>query len=216
VGLGRLLSREGFEVVEAADLDGLRDAIESTGPDIALVDLDLPPLGAVEACARLARAFSTHIVVWSVDPSPEIVLAALSAGARGYLHKETGIYGLVRALRGTVGGQAALPRDLTALMIDALHSLEERTAARERTAGLSVREREVLGLVAAGARNKEVAQSLFISEYTVKRHVHNILEKLGLGSREDAAAQYRLAFGPDGAPDSPAGGEDPPAPAFPA
>jgi DNA-binding NarL/FixJ family response regulator len=79
-------------------------------------------------------------------------------------------------------------------MIDALHLLEERMSARERAAVLSAREREVLACVARGARNKQIASSLFISEFTVKRHVQNILQKLELPSRRAAAAFYWAAF----------------------
>jgi DNA-binding NarL/FixJ family response regulator len=85
-------------------------------------------------------------------------------------------------------------------MIDALHALEERAIARERASVLSTREREVLSLIALGARNREVAGSLFISEFTVKRHMQNILQKLELPSRRAAAAFYWSAYGPDSAP----------------
>jgi DNA-binding NarL/FixJ family response regulator len=77
--------------------------------------------------------------------------------------------------------------------------MDERTRARERAGVLSPREREVLGLVAQGARNKQIASTLVISEFTVKRHVQNILQKLELPSRRAATAFYGTAFGPEGA-----------------
>lgn len=197
-GVRNLLLREGeFEVVEAFDLEGIRGVIDVRCPDIALIDLELPPIGGVAACAELAKECSTHMIVWSFEPTQETVLAAIRAGAGGYLHKEISAQGLVRSLRGAVRGQAPLSRDLASLMIDALHALEERATARERASVLSAREREVLGLVARGARNKEVARSLFISEFTVKRHMQNILQKLEAPSRRAAANFYRSAYGPE-------------------
>jgi DNA-binding NarL/FixJ family response regulator len=138
------------------------------------------------------------MVVWSFDPAPQTVLDAVRAGASGYLHKEIAPQGLVRSLRGIVRGEAALARDLACRMIEALHRLEKTQRARERAAALSVREREVLSLVAGGARNRQVATALTISEFTVKRHMQNILEKLGVPSRRAAAALYRSAYGRNG------------------
>src|SRR6202011_2905096 len=122
-------------------------------------------------------------------------LSAVRSGADGYLHKEISPAGLIRSLRGVVDGEAPLSRDLATMMIDALHAVEKQASARERAAVLSVREREVLNFVARGARNKEIAAALFISEFTVKRHMQNILHKLELPSRRAAAAFYWSAFG---------------------
>jgi len=195
-GVRNLLARESdFEVLEADSLDELLHAIEHDCPDIALIDLELPPAGGVAAVQRLAKRCSTYTIVWSFEPSRETVLAAVRAGAHGFLHKEISPEGLVRALRGAVQGEAPLSRDLASLMIDALHGLDERTRARDRAGVLSSREREVLDLVAQGARNKQIASALTISEFTVKRHVQNILQKLELPSRKAAATFYRTAFG---------------------
>jgi two-component system nitrate/nitrite response regulator NarL len=100
----------------------------------------------------------------------------------------------VRALRGALSGEAALSRRQTAELVDALHGAEERERARERAVVLSPREREVLALVAGGARNREIARKLVISEFTVKRHIQNILTKLQLSSRGEAGMFYRSAF----------------------
>lgn len=193
-----LLARESdFEVVEAASFEEVVRSIDDKCPDIALIDLDLPPHGGVEAVAELAERCPAYTIVWSFEPSRETVLAAIRAGATGYLHKEISPAGLVRSLRGVVHGEAPLSRDLASLMIDAIHGLEERDRVRERASVLSAREREVLELVAQGARNKQIAAALTISEFTVKRHMQNILQKLGLPSRRAAAAFYRSAFSPE-------------------
>jgi len=199
-GVRNLLVRErDFQVVEAGDLGQLREVVAEREPDIALVDLDLPPVGGVAAVSLLKRTTKTRAVVWSFDPPRDVVLAAVRAGAIGYLHKEISPQGLVRSLRGVARGEAPLSRDLATLMIDALHGLERREHVRDQAAALSAREREVLALIARGSRNKEIAVELTISEFTVKRHVQNILQKLAQPSRRSAAAFYRSAFEAEGA-----------------
>jgi len=196
-GVRELLLRESdFKISEARDLDELRAAVTRYSPDIVLVDLDLPPAGGIAAVAELQRSEISSIV-WSFEPDRATVLEAIRAGARGYLDKEISPQGLVRALRGVVHGEAALSRELVTLLIDALHGVEERDRVRDQAAVLSSREREVLALVSRGARNREIAAELHISEFTVKRHVQNILNKLEVPSRRSAAAVYRSAFQPD-------------------
>jgi DNA-binding NarL/FixJ family response regulator len=195
-GVRHLLTREGeFAVTEAEDFMGLARLLESEQPDIALVDDELPPAGGVAAVAQLAPRTGTQLIVWSFAPSGQSVLAAIGAGAKGYLHKSISPTGLIRSLRGVVNGEAPLARDLATLMVAAVHELEQRDRVRERAVVLSAREREVLALVARGARNREIAEELSISEFTVKRHLQNILHKLDLPSRRAAALFYRSAFG---------------------
>jgi DNA-binding NarL/FixJ family response regulator len=198
-GVRNLLQRESeFEVAEAGDVQSFVALVDDQCPDIALVDLNLPPSGGVAAVSELSQRCPTVTIVWSFEASRETVLAAIRAGASGYLHKEISPAGLVRSLRGVVRGEAPLARDLATLMIGALHGLEERERSRDLVAVLSPREREVLAHVAKGARNRQIAQALYISEFTVKRHMQNILHKLGLPSRRAAAAHYRAAFDLDG------------------
>ncbi len=103
--------------------------------------------------------------------------------------------GLVRALRAAANGEAPIARDLTAALLEALHGTHARIEAVERAAALSEREREVLQHLATGERNRQIADALAISEFTVKRHVQNILQKLGLPSRDAAGALYDAAYG---------------------
>ena len=191
-----VLERESdLAVVEAADVAGVEQAIRDNCVDIALIDLDLPPAGGIATAHRVSELCKAKAIVWSFAPTHVVVHDAISAGADGFLDKEISPEGLVRTLRGTLQGEAPLPRALAALLIDAIHELEERSAALERAGALSEREREVLGFVAQGARNKQIAAALVISEFTVKRHVQNILHKLELPSRHAAATLHRLAFG---------------------
>jgi two-component system nitrate/nitrite response regulator NarL len=184
-----LVLEQDFDVVEAADLSSLESAL-ADDVDIVLIDESLPPAGSARAIAA-ARGRCQEIVVWALDPTPASVLTAIRCGATGYLRKEISPAGLVRSLRGAVRGESPLSRDLAALMIDALHEAEATVRARDLAALLSQREREVLGHVARGSRNKQIAESLAISEFTVKRHVQNILQKLDLPSRRAAGALYR-------------------------
>jgi two-component system nitrate/nitrite response regulator NarL len=195
-GVRDLLARESdFDVVEAVSLETALRSVEDACPDIALVDLDLPPVGGIEAVSRLAQRCDAYLVVWSFNPTPETVMSAIRAGASGYLRKQISPRGLARSLRGVGRGEAPLSRDLATAVIETLHTYDARARAREEAAALSSREREVLDLVAQGARNKQIAALLSISEFTVKRHVQNILEKLGVPSRRAAAAFHRTAFG---------------------
>jgi DNA-binding NarL/FixJ family response regulator len=197
-GVRHLLTREGdFLLTEAGDFDELVYAMEHEAPEIALIDLDLPPSGGVAAVARLAAQSQARLVVWGLEAEREQVLEALTAGADGFLDKAISPPGLMRALRGIGRGETPLPRELVTVVVDAVHDLEARDRARERVVVLSAREREVLALVATGARNREIAEKLSISEFTVKRHMQNILQKLDLSSRRAAGAFYRAAF--DGA-----------------
>lgn len=195
-GVCNLLSHESdFDVQEAEDFAEVRAVLSAGTPDVALIDAELPPDGGVPAVARLAREPHMSSILWGFAPEPQAVLAGIQSGASGYLHKEISAPGLIRALRGIIAGEAPLARDLAALMIDGLHDLEQRTHARRRAGVLSLREREVLSLIASGARNRQIAEELVISEFTVKRHVQNILQKLELPSRYAAAGFYQTAFG---------------------
>jgi DNA-binding NarL/FixJ family response regulator len=193
-GVCNLLTRESeFAVIEAADLRAVQHIVDEQCPEIALIDLELPPAGGVAAVEWLGEHCSTRTIVWSFEPARESVLAAVRAGASGYLRKDITPGGLVRSLRGAVSGEAPLSRDLATLMIEAIHRLRDEEGARDRLAALSARECEVLEHVAYGARNREIASELTISEFTVKRHVQNILGKLELRSRREAGDFYRAA-----------------------
>jgi DNA-binding NarL/FixJ family response regulator len=191
-GVRHLLTREGdFVLTEASDFDELMQAMEHEAPEIALIDLDLPPSGGVAAVGRLAAQSAARLVVWGFEAEREKVLEALTAGADGFLDKAISPTGLMRALRGMSRGETPLPRELVTVVVDAVHDFEARDRARERIVVLSAREREVLALVATGARNRQIAGDLSISEFTVKRHMQNILKKLNLSSRTAAGAFYR-------------------------
>lgn len=194
---GALARESGFKVAEAANLGELLERAVEQSPDIVLVDAELPPSGAPFAVSQLSDRVSAKIVVWGFEPSREEFLAAIRSGASGYLPKDISADGLVRALRRVSQGEAPISRDLVMALVDGIHALKEWESTQERAALLSDREREVLALVAGGARNKQIGGVLYISELTVKRHVQNILHKLELPSRQAAADFYLQTFRAD-------------------
>ena len=192
-GVVELLEREpDFGVMQAEDLDQLLAVAGATRPDIALVDRDLPAGGGLEAVTFLVQRHSIPVIVWSLDPSRADVVAAVRAGAAGYLRKRVSPIGLVRSLRGMREGEAPIARDLMQPLIAELYGPRRHGASQ---APLSSRQLEVLELIARGARNDAIAGELGISEFTVKRHVQNIRAKLDLESRDAAAAYFRRAYG---------------------
>ena len=195
VGVRSLLRRESdFELLEATEVEEATALLLGGYAEIALVDVDLPGGGGLELVARVRGRCRTHLIVWALEPSRESVLESITAGAHGFLQKEISGPGLIRALRGVAAGEAPLSRDMAGLMIAAIHGLEARSKALERAAVLSEREKEVLAFVSRGARNRDIAEALDISEFTVKRHMQNILHKLDVPSRRAAAAFYVSAY----------------------
>ena len=150
--------------------------------DVVLMDLSMPGLDGVDATrAVLARAPSVRVVVLTSSAEPDRIVAALDAGATGYVLKDAEPDDVVRAVRDAAAGHAPLsPRAALAL-------LPGRRPVAPRVGALSDREREVLSLVALGLPNKSVARRLQISEKTVKAHLTRIFAALGVGDRTSAA-----------------------------
>lgn len=197
-GVRNVLAREGdFDVVEAGTTDEVLRVASTERPEIALVDLDLPAEGGIATVERLVDGGDVCPILWSFQPTREAVLEGICAGAFGFLEKNVSTPALVQALRAVASGEPALAPRLGSLLIEALHGFDRRRQARERLRSLSSRELQVLELVSRGAPNKQIAAELTISEFTVKRHVQNILDKLEVGSRRTAAECFAAAFGPD-------------------
>jgi len=194
---------EEFEIEEAGDLETLVAlAGRARAPATALIDLDLPPTGGAAAVMSV-RDSGAAPVVWCSGSrlTPDVVYELVRCGAVGILRKEIAPSGVVRTLRAAASGEAPLPRDLVTGLLTRIHSLNAPPAIRPPITTLSSREREVLALVAEGHSNKTIARKLFISEFTAKRHVQNVLNKLALHRRQDAAMRFReeVEAGPTGA-----------------
>ena len=189
-----LARRAELEVVAVGTSTGFVRACASRRPDVALVADDLPPDGGVDTIEQLAVAApDVLVVVWTDEPNGDDALAALRAGARGVLARQIGCDALTRALMLVAAGEVVLPRDLERAVVDELQGLERHSPGRLALTLLSAREREVLALVADGRGNRDIAANLRISEFTVKRHVHNILAKFDVPSRAAAARLHGSA-----------------------
>jgi DNA-binding NarL/FixJ family response regulator len=193
-GVSSYLAEDGdYDVVEVDDAEGLVAAGRTGTPDVILIDSAMAQSPEVQTALAAVRAPTSFAIVWGAGADADGVMALIRAGADGYLDKEISPAGLRRAIDAALRGEAVLPRSIMRSVLDYLRTWEERAQAREIIGTLSPREREVLGLIGAGAHNRAIAASLHISEYTVKRHVQNILRKLGVPSRRAAAAMHRLA-----------------------
>jgi len=196
-GLAACLSEAGeFEVVGEAE-DGRRalDLSRELMPDLILMDILMPNCGGLEATRWIKQENpSVKIVILTVSVEDQDVFEAIKSGAEGYLIKDVKPEDLRRLLRGIWAGEAAIS-PCTATQI--LHEFARRIrpgADGASPAVLSPREQQVLELVAAGQANKEIAAALCVSEHTVKKHMRNILEKLHLQNRVEAAV-YALQQG---------------------
>jgi len=188
-----LANQESLEVVGEAS-DGL-EAIEKAkeiAPDVILMDLNMPHCSGLEAIQALqAEMPQVNVLVLTVSEMESDLFAAVKFGARGYLLKKAEPEELIHAIFHIAQGGVIVSPLMAAKLLTEFKDLRagvEREPIEEANADLSPREGEVLQLVAQGATNKEIADSLFISENTVKTHLKSIMEKLHLANRSQAAA----------------------------
>jgi NarL family two-component system response regulator LiaR len=178
--------QEDIEVVQdVADGEAAVAAAERQAADVVLMDLVMPGVDGVEAIRRIReRRPQARVLVLSSFLDDERLFPAVRAGAAGYLLKDVAPQELVRAIRTVHGGEGLLHPAVAARLMD---EFAGGTPAPPDADGLTVREREVLALIARGLPNKLIARELSISEKTVKTHVSSILGKLGLSDRTQAA-----------------------------
>ena len=181
-------SDERIEVVGLAA--GGREAIalsERRRPDVALLDLNMPDVGGIEACAAIRqRCPGTEVMILTVSEQEPDLYASLRVGAAGYLLKDIAPAELIGAVLGAGAGEPRIPAPMANRLLRELAGATPEEA--DPLAALSDREREVLALLAEGLRNREIAERLVISEATVKTHVRHVLEKLRFRNRAEAAA----------------------------
>lgn len=173
--------------------EALRQA-EILRPDVVLMDLRMPVLDGVTATRRLKETRpSSRVIILTTFDDDEYVFDGLRAGAVGYLLKDVSSEKLVEAIRATARGDSFLQPNIAAKLVAEFARMEETPTpqAQQLVEPLSGRELEILALVAEGASNKEIAARLFIAEGTVKNHVTNILSKLGVRDRTQAALKAR-------------------------
>ena len=196
--LASLLTQGGFDVVgEAADGAEALQLAHELQPDLVLLDLSMPGLDGLAALPRLRTAApDCEVVVLTASGTEENLLAAIRAGAAGYLLKSEPPERIVAFLRGVANGEAALSGEIARRLLD-----QVRSGGRPGGGGvpnpiahvLSAREVEVLLLLDDHLSTDDIAKRLFISEHTVRSHVKSMLRKLGVSSRRDALEQLAIA-----------------------
>jgi two-component system, NarL family, response regulator NreC len=184
-GLRMLLaSQPEFSVVaEASDGRQAVEQAEATGPDVAVVDIAMPNLSGIEAAQRIHAALpQVAIVILSMHSDEGYVLRALKAGAKGYLLKDSAEGDLIQAIKAVHQGKTFFSPEISQMLVeDYIREIRAR-GAEDSYDLLTPREREILQLLAEQKSNKEIAQTLHLSTYTVETHRRNLQEKLNLHS----------------------------------
>ena len=187
-GLVALLDRRtGFQVVAEAGTaaEALKQA-RRFQPDLVVMDVRLPDGSGIEACREIRSELpNTRVVMLTSYPDEDAVLAAIVAGASGYLLKQVRARDLVAALETVAGGGSLLDPAVTGKVLERMRRI---ATDDDELAALTKQERKILALVAEGKTNKEIAAEVFLSDKTVKNYVSSILAKLNLERRAQAAA----------------------------
>jgi len=189
-----LLLEDDIDVVgEACDGRDLLDKASETQPDVILLDLRMPNLDGLGAMQTLQHTGSkARVIILTASEDKKEFVQAMKLGCSGIVLKQTSADLIVKSIRKVYGGEIWLDSNTTAAVMRQFASpLDGGTGSglgrvRERSP-LSNREREIVGLVAQGYKNKEMAEKMFISEQTVKNHLHNIFDKLGVSDRLELA-----------------------------
>ncbi len=190
-GLRKLLSLEtDFEVcAEAKDGTEVLDVLRQSEPDVLLLDLKMPGLDGIGALQRIQnQKLKTKIIVLTASDDESEYVQAMKYGTSGIVLKQTATELLIKSIRKVHQGEIWLDAKTTAAVMRQFAAPGEMGGPRERERPrLSNREREIVALVAQGFKNKEIAERMFISEQTVKNHLHNIFDKLGVSDRLELA-----------------------------
>ncbi|MFD7515414.1 response regulator [Streptomyces niveus] len=173
-------------VAAAADGHEVLTAVAARPVDVVLMDLRMPRMDGTEATRRLTEEHpEVAVVVLTTFADDDSILSALSAGARGYLTKNSGRQDIIRAIRAAAAGQSVLDREVQNRLLAtarATPSAPKDPLPRD----ITPREREVLTLIGQGLPNRAIAERLFISEATVKTHINNLFAKAAIRDRADA------------------------------
>ncbi|CAN5188932.1 response regulator transcription factor [soil metagenome] len=182
-----LTSEDDLEVTEAADGTQALAIVEQDPPDVVLLDVRMPGSSGVEVCGSIKAASpSTGIIMLTSSDDEADLYASIKNGASGYLLKDSSIDQVADAIRLVAAGQSLISPSMATKLLEEFVTVSKRQGVIPATT-LTQRELQVLGQVARGHSNREIAAELFISENTVKNHIRNILEKLQLKSRMEAA-----------------------------
>lgn len=187
-GVSMVLSSDPeLDLVEVGDGDAAVRAVENTPADVVLLDVRMPGRSGVDTCRAIKTISpSTGIIMLTASDEESDLYESIKSGASGYLLKDGSTYDQVlEAVRVVAAGQSLISPTMATKLLDEFVHMTKAPAAP--SASLTQRELEVLRLVARGHGNKAIAEELFISENTVKNHIRNMLEKLQMKSRMEAA-----------------------------
>jgi DNA-binding NarL/FixJ family response regulator len=184
--MAMLRSEADFEVVgQTGRGEEVADLVDSTRPDVVLLDTRLPGISGVEVCRRLTRTHpDVAVVILTTYTDVELVQECLQAGARGYVVKDVERFALKESIRAVSRGEAVLAPQVAGQIIDQIRS---RGTEEKRPAGLNASQVAILRLISRGHSNREIAADVHLSENTVKTHVQEIFRKLGVRNRVEAA-----------------------------
>jgi len=188
-GLRNLLEEQGVQVVgeAAGGTDALR-IVREIAPDVVVMDLNMPGMSGVEATREIAAiAPLTRVVVLTISDQDDDVMDAIVAGACGYLVKDSSIEELMRGINAAAIGESLISPPIASKVLQRMRAVTLDQGAETIRAELSDRELDVLRLIANGKDNSEIAEALHISPKTVKIHISNILMKLQIENRIQAA-----------------------------
>jgi DNA-binding NarL/FixJ family response regulator len=189
-GLKNLLAEQGLHVVgEAPNGTQALQLVRELAPDVVVMDLNMPGISGVEATRQLTAVSPlTRVLVLTISVDDADVTNAIMAGACGYLLKDSSIQQLLAGIRAAAAGEALISPQIASKVLQHVRAQSKDTDAADNIrAELSDREIEVLKLIANGKDNAQIAKELFISPKTVKNHISNILMKLQIDNRIQAA-----------------------------
>ncbi len=193
MGLRTLLGGvDGFSIVgEAGSVASATVAAAEQHPDVILMDVRLPDGSGIEACRDIrSRDPKVRVLILTSFADDDAVFSAILAGASGYLLKQATARSLMDAIETVGRGGTLLDPIVTQKVLDRIRATASTPAPDDKLAGLTEQERKILPLIAEGKTNHEIADVLFLSEHTVKSYVSDLLEKLSLRRRSEAAAFF--------------------------
>jgi DNA-binding NarL/FixJ family response regulator len=186
-GLRALLEEDGFQVADASGGAEAARRARAFAPNVVVMDMNMPEMTGVEATPLvLAAAPDASVLMLTIASDDERVIAAVRAGASGYLLKDASLEQIAAGVEAAADGQSTIAPRVAGALLQTVRSAEEPPVLRDLPR-LSARERDVLELLAQGFDNAEIAARLYLSPSTVKNHVSKLLDKLGVENRVQAA-----------------------------
>jgi two-component system response regulator DevR len=200
-GLKAMLAREpDFEIVgESASADSILEMVETSHPDVVLLDARLPGVSGPTACRLLTEAHpEVRVLIVSTYADDDLVQACITAGAKGYVLKDIARFNLKESIRSIHRGEGVVSPAIAATVLDIVRSHGETLAPTRPD--LNESQRAILRLISEGYSNREIAERVHLSENTVKSHIQEIFRKLGVRNRVEAALRATKEGWTDGSP----------------